>query len=159
MNAPTARRPADRRDLDLAVAADLDALADEIRRRGNPAGCDARPRPAPASSGDFHIPVGRNEWGFPVAPERDLYADWGAADREGLASIQRAVIVALDDWHEGEDIAWIVEETLWQMRAALVRGYRVRIPLVGDLAVRADGTLIASAVAGLSREDGGEGAA
>lgn len=95
----------------------------------------------------------RNDFGYPVlADPDDLYADWSEADRAGLAAIQEAVMDVLDDYHDCADIAWITEEALCQIRAALLRGYKVRLPQLGDLALRADGTLIAVAVPGLRPE-------
>lgn len=124
--------------LDPAEIAEMDALADELRSRRNAAQCDCEQR---------------NAYGYPVLPDTEgPYADWSEADRRGLASLQTHVMDALGDYHDCADIAWIVEETLWQLRATLLRGYKARVPLLGDLALRRDGTLIAAAVPGLCPE-------
>jgi hypothetical protein len=94
----------------------------------------------------------RNAYGYPIADDPEgLRADWHQDDHAGLHVIQQRVAEAIGDYHDLNDIAWIVEETLWQIRATLLHGYRVRIPLLGDLAICDDGTLRASGVPGLTR--------
>ena len=99
-----------------------------------------------------HAVETRNVYGYPIAEDQEgLRDDWDQDDHDGLYVIQRRVADAIGDYHDIKDVEWIVEEALWQIRATLLHGYRVRIPLLGDLAVRDDGTLIAAGVTGLKR--------
>lgn len=138
------RRLADLIGCDLAEVADTEALADELRRRPNVAQRDCLRQ----------VPVEWGADGFTVLDDPNLYSGWTAADREGLHTIQRATAKALKPYFSAQDVAWIAEEVLWQIRALLVRGQTVRIPQLGDLALQLDGTLAARAVPGLAREDG-----
>ena len=138
------RRVADHIGSDLADAQALDDMAAEIRRRPNPATCDCRER--------------RNGFGFPVADPRptpeghDLHADWDPADQLALLQIQQATAAALDDYFGGGDVAWIVEEALWQVRARLVREGRCIIPCAVDLTLSQAGDMAAVPHPSLVRE-------
>jgi len=127
MNA-TDRARTDRLDLDQHEATDreLEHLAQRLTR--NPALFDCERR---------------NAYGFPVAPRTTSdadYADWRPEDREALAATQAQVRDILDDWHECDDLDWIVEETLMQQHITLLRTGTLRIPRVCQITLR-DGEL------------------
>jgi len=79
----------------------------------------------------------------------DLHQDWSAADRQALAELQAAVRDVLIDYHDGDDLDWIVEETLWQIRQRLKRDGSVRLPMTAILARAQDGRVYGAGVDGV----------
>lgn len=71
----------------------------------------------------------------PDPDEAAFYADWDPADRAALKAIQDTVIHVLGDSFEAIELAWIVEETLYQILRTLERDGAVRLPEVGRLEI------------------------
>lgn len=70
--------------------------------------------------------------------EEDPYADMAQEDRAALRHIQEAVTLVLCDYFPPDDIYWICEETLAQIRFMLDLDGKIHLPEIGTLQLAHD---------------------